>query len=76
MFFHRRKFMRSVAVAAFKGQLDKRQVDEVLAAENHGPNARTEELHGVQLQELCEAFRQQLIEVTGEERPAMANQGS
>ena len=30
MFFHRRKFMRSVAISAFKGQLDKPQVDEVL----------------------------------------------
>ena len=76
MFFHRRKFMRSVAVAAFKGQLDKPQVDEVLKAEKHGPTARTEELQGVELQKLCEAFRQQLIKVTGEERPKMANQGS
>ena len=76
MFFHRRKFMRSVAVAAFKGQLDKTQVDEVLQAENHGPNARTEELQGVELQKLCEAFRQQLIKVTGEERPKLANQGN
>ena len=76
MFFHRHKFMRSVAVAAFKGQLDKTQVDEVLQAENHGPNARTEELQGVELQKLCEAFRQQLIKVTGEERPKLANQGN
>ena len=52
------------------------RVDEVLQAENHGPNARTEELQGVELQKLCEAFRQQLIKVTGEERPKLANQGN
>ncbi len=75
MFFHRRKFMRSVAVAAFKGQLDKPQVDEILQAEGLGPTARTEELSGVELQKLCEAFRQQVAKVTGIDRPVMANQG-
>ena len=75
MFFHRRKFMRSVAVAAFKGQLDKPQVDEVLKAQAIGANARTEQLTGDQLGVLCEAFRQQMIKVTGDQRPKMANQG-
>ena len=63
MFFHRRKFMRSVAIAAFKGQLNKPQVDEVLQAQGLGPDARTEQLQVAELQELCERFRQQLAKV-------------
>jgi 16S rRNA (adenine1518-N6/adenine1519-N6)-dimethyltransferase len=75
MFFHRRKFMRSVAVAAFKGQLTKPQVDEVLAAADLQADARTEQLTVEELQALSELFRQKLIEVTGEEKPRLANQG-
>ncbi len=74
MFFHRRKFMRSVAVAAFKGQLEKADVDEVLTALKLGPNTRTEQLPIEVIQELCEAFRQQLIKITETECPKMANQ--
>lgn len=74
MFFHRRKFMRSVAVSAFKGQLEKKHVDAVLVALGHGPDARSEQLSVEQMQELCEGFRQKLIEVTGESRPALVNQ--
>lgn len=75
MFFHRRKFMRSVAVSAFKGQLSKPQIDEVLAQQKIGSDARTEQLNMQQLQVLCESFRQQVIKVTGEANPVMANQG-
>jgi 16S rRNA (adenine1518-N6/adenine1519-N6)-dimethyltransferase len=75
MFFHRRKFMRSVAVSAFKGQLTKPQVDEVLEKLSIGADARTEQLTMSEMQTLCEAFRQQLVKVTGQARPAMANQG-
>lgn len=74
MFFHRRKFMRSVAVAAFKGQLEKPHIDEVLQAGQHGPETRTEQLPIPVLQELCEAFRQKLIEVSGNPKPKLANQ--
>ena len=74
MFFHRRKFMRSVAVSAFKGQLSKPQVDEVLEKLGHGPESRTEQLTIEQLQALSEAFRQQLIAVTGDPSPRLANQ--
>ena len=76
MFFHRRKYMRSVAVAAFKGQLSKPQVDEVLAAAELREDSRTEQLTVAQLQSLSELFRQKLIEVTGEESPRLANQGN
>lgn len=74
MFFHRRKFMRSVAISAFKGQLDKQQVDEVLVSMDFGPDARTEQLPIERIQEMCENFRLQLIKVTGNERPVLANQ--
>jgi 16S rRNA (adenine1518-N6/adenine1519-N6)-dimethyltransferase len=75
MFFHRRKFMRSVAVSAFKGQLSKPQVDEVLEQQSISADARTEQLSMQDLQVLCEAFRQQVIKVTGDSCPVMANQG-
>lgn len=74
MFFHRRKFMRSVAISAFKGQLTKPQVDEVLEAMNFGADARTEQLAIERIQEMCENFRQQLIKVTGDAKPVLANQ--
>ena len=76
MFFHRRKFMRSVAVAAFKGQLSKPQVDEVLEEAELRADSRTEQLSVEELQSLCELFRQKLIEVTGEANPRLANQGN
>ena len=74
MFFHRRKYMRSVIVSAFKGQLEKPHVDEVLQSLGHGPETRTEQLPIPVMQELCEAFRQKLIEVTGDPEPKLANQ--
>ena len=76
MFFHRRKFLRSVAVAAFKGQLSKSQIDEVLAEAELKSDARTEQLGVEELQAISERFRQKLIEVTGEQKPRLANQGN
>ena len=61
MFFHRRKFMRSVAIAAFKGKLTKQHVDEVLNALGFGPDARTEQLTVERMQEMSEAFRQKVL---------------
>lgn len=61
MFFHRRKFLRSVAISAFKEELTKPQVDEVLIQAQLGPTARTEELSVASMQELCEMFRQKLL---------------
>lgn len=62
LFFHRRKFMRSVAVAAFKGRLDKGAIDRVLAHHGHGPQTRTEQLTIAEMQALCESFRQAELE--------------
>jgi 16S rRNA (adenine1518-N6/adenine1519-N6)-dimethyltransferase len=58
IFFHRRKFLRSVAVSAFKNLLEKSQVDHVLSEFGLGPQARTEQLSVQTIQELCESFRQ------------------
>lgn len=65
MFFHRRKFLRSVAIAAFKNLLNKPQVDEVLTEMKLGPDARTEQLSVATMQEMCEMFRQKLLSVAG-----------
>ncbi|MEM9413652.1 MAG: 16S rRNA (adenine(1518)-N(6)/adenine(1519)-N(6))-dimethyltransferase RsmA, partial [Planctomycetota bacterium] len=62
IFFHRRKFLRSVAISAFKNLLNKEEVDQVLQRHHLGPQARTEQLDVGFLQELCESFRQKLLE--------------
>lgn len=61
IFFHRRKFLRSVAISAFKNMLEKPEVDVVLTDQGLGPQARTEQLSVESLQALCEAFRQVLL---------------
>ena len=56
MFFHRRKFLRSVILAGYK-QLDKPAVDEIIAALSLGGNARAEQLDVSQMLALCELVR-------------------
>jgi len=63
LFFHRRKFLRGVLLSAFRGRLEKSQVDEVLGQLAYGPTARAEELDIATLIQLSEAFRTKLIEV-------------
>ncbi|TWU42757.1 16S rRNA (adenine(1518)-N(6)/adenine(1519)-N(6))-dimethyltransferase RsmA [Novipirellula artificiosorum] len=58
LFFHRRKFLRSVVISAMKGRLDKAEVDQVLASLGHGETSRTEQLTVTELQQLVEALRQ------------------
>ena len=58
LFFHRRKFLRSVVISAMKGRLNKSQVDDVLKGLGHSDNARAEELTVHQIQELAESLRQ------------------
>ena len=62
MFFHRRKFLRSVAISAFKNQLTKPQVDEVLAAHQLAADCRTEQLTPDELLALGDSFRAKLAE--------------
>ncbi|MEZ6095809.1 MAG: 16S rRNA (adenine(1518)-N(6)/adenine(1519)-N(6))-dimethyltransferase RsmA [Pirellulaceae bacterium] len=63
IFFHRRKFLRAVAVSGFRDKLSKPQVDEVLQSQELGTEARAEQLTVEQHQRLCEAFRQKLLEL-------------
>lgn len=56
LFFHRRKFLRSVLISSFKGKLEKPQVDEVLDSLQLGPSTRAEELSVDSILELAEAF--------------------
>jgi 16S rRNA (adenine1518-N6/adenine1519-N6)-dimethyltransferase len=57
IFFHRRKFLRSVAISAFKERLSKPEVDAVLQAQGLGAEARSEQLSVDQFLELSERFR-------------------
>lgn len=57
MFFHRRKFLRSVTLAAFGKFLDKSQVDAAMAENNFGPTTRAEELEVAVMLKFCESIR-------------------
>ncbi|EMI54790.1 16S rRNA (adenine(1518)-N(6)/adenine(1519)-N(6))-dimethyltransferase RsmA [Rhodopirellula sallentina] len=65
LFFHRRKFLRSVVISAFKGRLDKSVVDDVLATLGYDEKARAEQLALTQIGELVEALRQAEIKAAG-----------
>jgi len=67
LFFHRRKFLRSVVISAMKGRLDKAQIDQVLQSLGHGERARAEELNVQQIQALAEALRVTESETQGNE---------
>ncbi|MEE8453061.1 MAG: 16S rRNA (adenine(1518)-N(6)/adenine(1519)-N(6))-dimethyltransferase RsmA [Thermoguttaceae bacterium] len=57
MFFHRRKFLRSELLSAFKRRLDKPQVDAIMEKMGLKGTARAEELDVETMLELCEAVR-------------------
>ncbi|MFH5804959.1 16S rRNA (adenine(1518)-N(6)/adenine(1519)-N(6))-dimethyltransferase RsmA [Alienimonas sp. DA493] len=56
LFHHRRKLMRGVLCGMYRKELDKPEVDAVLAAEGYPPNARAEAYDPTQLRELGNAF--------------------
>jgi len=62
MFFHRRKFIRSELVAALKGQLEKPQVDEIMAEMGFIPETRAEELEVPTFLKLYEVVRRRLAD--------------
>lgn len=64
LFMHRRKFLRSVMIHAFKDQLSKPQVDEVMGAMQLGADARAEQLSLDSILQLSEAFRQKVADAT------------
>ena len=57
LFFHRRKFLRSVVASAMKHSLSKAQVDEILASLGYDETARAEQLSVEKIQKLAEALR-------------------
>lgn len=60
MFFHRRKFLRSVLLSAMKNRLSKPEADAILQEQQLGPDARAEQLDVERMLALCEAVRQQV----------------
>jgi len=60
MFFHRRKFLRSELLAAFKDDLDKPTVDAILQEQALDGNARAEELGVEAMLALYDAVRRHL----------------
>lgn len=60
MFFHRRKFLRSELLSAFKTELDKPAVDGILHEQGLAGNARAEELDVAALLALSQAVRRRL----------------
>ena len=60
VFRHRRKFLRSVLISAYKRQLDKTAVDDILGGLSIAPRCRAEELDIDQMLSLCEAIRERL----------------
>ncbi len=60
MFFHRRKFLRSELLSAFKGRLDKPRVDRILARTGLEGTERAEQLDVQTMLALCEAVRAQV----------------
>ena len=64
MFFHRRKFLRSVMLSAYKGQLDKPAVDQIMEQHQMAHDVRTEQLGIETMLELCDTVRAR-IELSG-----------
>ena len=63
MFFHRRKFLRSVMVSAFKQELKKPNIDAIMGRMELGPNTRTEQLSVERILALYECTREELRSV-------------
>jgi 16S rRNA (adenine1518-N6/adenine1519-N6)-dimethyltransferase len=60
LFFHRRKFLRSVLLSALKGRLEKPAIDEILAQTGLSPEGRAEQLDVGAILELAAAVRARL----------------
>ena len=62
LFFHRRKFLRSVLNSAFKHELEKADVDAVLVNSPFHAEMRAEQLTVEEIRELSELFRAKVAE--------------
>ena len=60
VFLHRRKFLRSVILSAFKKRLGKPEVDEIMGQLGLGADSRAEQLNVRIMLALCEAVRSKL----------------
>ena len=60
LFFHRRKFLRSVVVSTTKHQLSKSDVDDILAQLRLAGNCRAEELDVATIHALSDAVRERV----------------
>jgi 16S rRNA (adenine1518-N6/adenine1519-N6)-dimethyltransferase len=60
LFFHRRKFLRSVVLSALKKRIDKPQVDEILARLGTEPECRAEQLDPPTILALSELLREKV----------------
>lgn len=63
MFFHRRKFLRSVMLSGYKGRLGKPDVDAIMAELGFGETTRAEQLDLATMLRLCEAVRRRLFAI-------------
>jgi 16S rRNA (adenine1518-N6/adenine1519-N6)-dimethyltransferase len=61
IFLHRRKFLRSGLVGAYKHELEKPVIDAILAQQELGAEARAEQLDVDQLLRLSEAIRTAIV---------------
>lgn len=62
LFFHRRKYLRSVLNSTFKKELEKVDVDDVLGSSVFNAEMRAEQLTVEEIRELCELFRLKVSE--------------
>lgn len=60
MFFHRRKFLRSVILSGYKGRLGKPEVDAIMAELGFDATTRAEQLDVATMLRLCETIRTRL----------------
>ena len=67
MFFHRRKFLRSVIASAYKRQIEKPQIDRIMAEMGLAADCRAEQLDVAAMLGLCEKIRATLSD--GQENP-------
>ncbi len=65
LFFHRRKYLRSVLLSAYKGQWTKPDVDAVLDKTGLSGEYRAEQLDVATIIGLCDAVREKLAELNG-----------
>lgn len=61
MFFHRRKFLRSVILSGYKDRLSKPDVDSLMAEMGFGETTRAEELDVPTMLALCERIRKRFL---------------